>query len=87
MHCWRSEIKILIISERWSIPNYRNGQTEKDSKLMRLEIESDTWHTTRYAENMSAHEVITRLKLIRSIVDSSIREEEKRLKNADKKSI
>lgn len=80
-------MKILIISERWSIPDYRNGQTEKDSKLMRLEIESDTWHTTRYAENMDDEQVITRLKLIRSIVDSSIKSEEKRLKNADKKSL
>lgn len=80
-------MKILIISERWSIPDYRNGQTLKDSKLMRLEIESDGEHTTRYAENMDNEQVITRLKLIRSIIDSSIKSEEKRLKNADKKSI
>lgn len=80
-------MKILIISERWSIPDYRNGQTEKDSKLMRLEIESDTERTTRYAENMDDEQVITRLKLIRSVIDSSIKQEEKRLKNADKKSL
>lgn len=80
-------MKIHIISERWSIPDYRNGQTEKDSKLMRLEIESDGLHTTRYAENMDDEQVITRLKLIRSIVDSSIIAEQKRLKNADKKSL
>ena len=80
-------MKILIISERWSIPDYRNGQTEKDSKLMRLEIESDTERTTRYAENMDDEQVITRLKLIRSVIDSSIKQEEMRLKNADKKSL
>lgn len=80
-------MKIHIISERWSILDYRNGETEKDSKLMRLEIESDTWRTTRYAENMDDEQVITRLKLIRSIIDNSIKAEEKRLKNADKKSI
>lgn len=80
-------MKILIISERWSIPDYRNGQTEKDSKLMRLEIESDSEHTTRYAENMDDEQVITRLKLIRSVIDSSIKQEEKRLKNVNKKSL
>lgn len=35
-------MKIHIVSERWSVPDYRNGETEKDSKCMRLEIESDT---------------------------------------------
>lgn len=80
-------MKIIIISERWSIPDYRRGETEKDSKPMRLEIESNLLRTTRYAENMDDEQVITRLKLIQTVIEESIKQEKRRLKNANKKSL
>ena len=71
-------MKIKISCERWSIPDYRRGETEEDSHLKKLEIESDTLHTQRFSVDLE-EEVITWLKIVQNVVRASIKAEEERL--------
>ena len=75
------EIKIMY--KTWTVPDYRNGETEKDSRLKKLELESDTLDAKRFSVDMEDEEVLTALKTIQNVVASAIRAEEKRLNNKE----
>lgn len=70
---------ILITCKRWSVPDYRNGETEEDSKFMMLELMSDTIHTRRCTVGLETEDVITWLKIVQNVVSASIKAEEERL--------
>lgn len=74
-------MKISIACESWSIPDYKRGETVKDSHLKKLEIESDTFHTKRLSVDLDDEEVITWLKIVANVVKASIKAEEKRLRD------
>ena len=72
-------MKIKISCERWSIPDYKRGETEEDSHLKKLEIESDTLNTKRFSVDLEDEEVLTWLKIVQNVVRASIKAEEEKL--------
>ena len=68
-------MKITINYERWSVPDYRNGETEEDSRLRSVEVVSDTLNTTITSLNMENEEVITVLTIVRSVLNGAIKAE------------
>lgn len=64
--------KITITYEKWTIPDYRNGETEKDSKLKKLEIESDIGSTTRFSWCMEDDDIVSALEIILGIVQGAL---------------
>lgn len=72
--------KITITYEKWTIPDYRNGETEKDSKLKKLEIESDIGSTTRFSWCMEEDDIVSALEIILGIVQGALEKEKELLK-------
>ena len=75
-------MRIEIIYESVKIPDYRNGETEKDSKLKKLEIESDIASTTRFSWCMGDDDIVSALEIILGIVQGALEKEKELLRSA-----
>lgn len=72
--------EIKIYYKKWNVPDYRNGETEKDSRLIKLELESDIVSTKRFSVGMEGKDVIFALETIEGIVQAAIEKEKSLLK-------
>lgn len=75
--------EIKISYKKWTIPDYRNGETEKDSRLIKLELESDIVSTKRFSVDMEGEDVIFALETIQGVVQAAIEKEKSLLKQKE----
>ena len=71
--------QIKILCRGFSVPDYRNGETEKDIDRKELVIDSNVISVRRESYNLDDEEVITWLKIVRNLVDGSIQKQEERI--------
>ena len=76
--------QIKILCRGFSVPDYRNGETEKDIDRKELLINSNGVSVRRECYNLDDEEVITWLKIVRNLIDGSIQKEEERIKKEKK---
>ena len=73
-----AQIKIRCVG--FSLPDYRNGETEKDVNRKELLINSNCVSVRRECYNLDDDELLAWLKIVRNLVDGSIQKEEERIK-------
>lgn len=76
--------EITITYKKWTIPDYRRGETEKDSRLIKLELESDIVSTNRFSVDMDGEDVICALETVQGIIEAAIEKEKELLKKESK---
>ena len=76
--------QVKIVCKGFTLPDYRNGETEKDVDRQELLINSNIVSVRSERYNLDDDELLAWLKIVRNLVDASIQKEEERIKKEKK---